>query len=570
MRFPTAPAFLALSLATAAQSTLVIDLKPGGGFPGSGFWDDQSIALGDELLFSGDSGSGRSLWITDGTAAGTRLVHDIHPGLGSYPSSFTPLGDEVVFLANDPTGFGRLWKTDGTSAGTISLPTPAGGTLTCLTPFRGEVYFSNHTLAGAELWKTDGTPAGTMPLTPIPEPYTTTGFAVLGDELIFATKYFGAFGYFEIWKTDGTPAGTLLLATLSYGLADPAEFTVLGDALFFTAHDWDTGRELWRSDGTPAGTGLFADLSPGPASTAPQQLEVLDGELLLFADFGGLFGPPRGLWVSDGTVAGTHLLFQNADKPVQGVASVGAKGYFIAGFELWATDGTLAGTVFVDGPLVAWLGSPEPLHAGSGDELIFRGQTYTTTTPDSDELWFTDGVQVAKLVDVHPGSKGSFCKTFRRAGDLLYFSADDGTTGQELHAIPLVATGGWLGEPFGAGCGAGALAPVLSLQGEATLGSAVQVHLEGAAPSAAAVLFWSQDRVAQDLGGGCTVYLAGPQPLLPHATGATGAAALPIAIPDVPALLGLALVLQDVVALPGGPLLGAAELSGGLELVLGP
>ena len=44
------------------------------------------------MLFVADSGStGRELWITDGTTAGTRLLKDINPGAtGSNPQNSTP------------------------------------------------------------------------------------------------------------------------------------------------------------------------------------------------------------------------------------------------------------------------------------------------------------------------------------------------------------------------------------------------------------------------------------------------------------------------------------------------
>ena len=65
------------------------------------------------MLFytSGDNTTGRELWKSDGTAAGTTMVKDIVPGPGSsYPSSngfFSPLptlDGSIYFGANDGAG----------------------------------------------------------------------------------------------------------------------------------------------------------------------------------------------------------------------------------------------------------------------------------------------------------------------------------------------------------------------------------------------------------------------------------------------------------------------------------
>ena len=49
-----------------------------------------------------------------GTAAGTKMVKDINPGLlGSFPSEFTGVGGTVFFVAQDATTGNELWKTDG-------------------------------------------------------------------------------------------------------------------------------------------------------------------------------------------------------------------------------------------------------------------------------------------------------------------------------------------------------------------------------------------------------------------------------------------------------------------------
>lgn len=74
-------------------------------------------AVGDSLYFAGGpSTSSPDLWISDGTLAGTKQIFDL-PGKG-LPRHFTPLGDQVYFVADK-----YLWQTDGTGAGTVQAST---------------------------------------------------------------------------------------------------------------------------------------------------------------------------------------------------------------------------------------------------------------------------------------------------------------------------------------------------------------------------------------------------------------------------------------------------------------
>ena len=62
---------------------------------------------------------GVDLWMTDGTAAGTRLVKSSQDGGGFDPKPMGTLGDSVVFSVLDSIGSGvELWISDGTALGT--------------------------------------------------------------------------------------------------------------------------------------------------------------------------------------------------------------------------------------------------------------------------------------------------------------------------------------------------------------------------------------------------------------------------------------------------------------------
>lgn len=73
---------------------------------------------------------GREPWVSDGTAAGTRLLADVQEGgEGSSPSAFLSLGTGLrcVFTATHAASGRELWTTDGTAEGTRLLCDLAAG-----------------------------------------------------------------------------------------------------------------------------------------------------------------------------------------------------------------------------------------------------------------------------------------------------------------------------------------------------------------------------------------------------------------------------------------------------------
>lgn len=77
------------------------------------------------IYFSADDGKhGDELWTSDGTAGGTRLFADLNPGkLRSGPQSFSVAGDKLFFVSVVPddanfTVRTQLWMTNGTARGT--------------------------------------------------------------------------------------------------------------------------------------------------------------------------------------------------------------------------------------------------------------------------------------------------------------------------------------------------------------------------------------------------------------------------------------------------------------------
>jgi ELWxxDGT repeat protein len=396
------------------------------------------------VLFNG-SNAANGLWVTDGTAAGTHelaVTGASAGGLfnwfpGGYNPDFTSFNGEVLFQGKDASGKLGLWVTDGTAAGTHELTGISGansfGGLFILTGFgdvpppdftifNGEVLFRGVNAAGnAGLWVTDGTAAGTHELTGIsgagslsPESMT-----VFNGQVLFKGHNNG--GRLGLWVTDGTAAGTHELAVSganSFGLlADQSpDFTIFNGKVLFSGLNNGFVQSLWVTDGTAAGTHELTGISGGTSTgVEPAGMTVFNGKVL-FRGWNASAPPGQaGLWVTDGTAAGTHEL-----TGISGASSYGLfLQYVIAPFVvdpeftvfngkvlfdgvnaagnlgLWVTDGTAAGThelTGISGAASSGLFTQDGTGSHPGfsifnGEVLFKG--YDTSGKWG--LWGTDG-----------------------------------------------------------------------------------------------------------------------------------------------------------------------------------
>ncbi len=130
--------------------------------------------VNDRLYFTAVTDSGQELHIIDDDSSDkARLVKDINPGpLHSSPASLYPVGNRLLFTAQVGTGSNvvrEVYSTDGTAAGTVQLSSGAVNTggagpsqFSEFTPVGNEVYYvATPSIFKPTLYATDGTVAGT-------------------------------------------------------------------------------------------------------------------------------------------------------------------------------------------------------------------------------------------------------------------------------------------------------------------------------------------------------------------------------------------------------------------------
>lgn len=178
----------------------------------------------------------------------------------------------------------------------------------------------------------------------------TLGQSVKIDGTLFflADDGIGIFGY-KLWKSDGTESGTRLVKKISSTSYDNiSNLTSMNGILYFTANDDTNGIELWRSDGTSSGTYMVKNINTTSyRGSQPSNLTVFKGFLYFTAQDGT---SNSDLWKTDGTETGTIKFKQSLFYiTVNNLFATDDKLFFITGGSfyqrvLWVTDGTIIGT----------------------------------------------------------------------------------------------------------------------------------------------------------------------------------------------------------------------------------
>jgi ELWxxDGT repeat protein len=154
------------------------------------------------------------------------------------------------------------------------------------------------------------------------------------------------------------------------GSANPEELFASADRVYFHADLDDGDYGVWSSDGTGSGTHLIFDVDGMHDRPVPR---AAAGNIVYFTD-------DHRLWKSDGTPEGTVLVKQFKGSILAGYSSNG-RAYFEVENGLWTTDGTEAGTIVL---------AAKSSSARVSNVISVAGQTYFML---DEVLYATDGTR---------------------------------------------------------------------------------------------------------------------------------------------------------------------------------
>jgi ELWxxDGT repeat protein len=423
------------------------------------------VALGSIGVLADKDGL---LYTTDGTAAGTASYANLKVRIDTTVQ-YVIMNGKIYFTGIDVTDVtGReLWVTDGTDGGTQLIKDIYPGTTNSsprdLFVFNNAVYFFAKTAAhGVELWKSDGTLDGTVEVKDI-NPGADNGYNdnytsfFANNNILYFDATDGTNGV-ELWKTDGT--NTAMVKDINSGApsSNAENFTALGTEVLFSATDATNGTELWKTDGTT--TVLVQNIASGANSSSPSQFVLFQNKIFFAASTGSGVFAQGGLYSTDGNsvilvksfgIGGSATLLSLSvilnNKLVFSALTIGASG---TGLQVWASDGTTAGTTAItnlntSNPIGAGaIILPDIFSAGANGDYhthSFNNKIFFIADDGTHgaELWITDGTQANIVKDINPGAdsslgigSGQFAASWFYTANTFYFSANDGTHGNEL------------------------------------------------------------------------------------------------------------------------------------------
>ncbi len=410
----------------------------------------QLTKYNNKLYFSANDGTGRKLWVSDGTVAGTTLApgnHNIFVDADILGTSF-PILNNVLYIPGEKAARGNgLYKYDASSsAGLVKIKdfAPIGDTA-FIVPLEMQaahntLYYKVTNYTGGlhdELWSSKGTTASTQPVYKL-KSGETIKYLHDGSGIFYFVKYDKLLGT-ELWRTYETSSGIFPLPvsdifkgpTSSY----PSYLTAFNGKLIFSAADEKKGNELFITGGNLFNTTLVKDINTVATTTSDAGINwygydgmVALGKDVLFNANERVHG--RELYKSDGTAAGTELLNDvipgEAGFYINEFISKNNAAYFIAVssgvYSIYTTNGTKNSLRKIT-PDYDYIQSFSVADNGLMFYVVYNYETLLY------ELWRTDGTIAGTLLLSSSLPSGNYLNII---GNTAFFTAGDAVHGYEL------------------------------------------------------------------------------------------------------------------------------------------
>jgi ELWxxDGT repeat protein len=389
-------------------------------------------------------------WVSNGTAAGTKLLATINASGSSTPQNFTQGPSGTVFFTANNGSTTQIWRTDGTSAGTFAITNIANTSTTrgvddmVYSPDTSTVYFlenedlsSNYTTQYG-LWKVSASATGPGTETQVAGPFEAADFydVTLNGGVFFSAidptygeqlyqSYVGGSSTGIVQVINSGDSGGTQLET-DQGIVDGKDF-------YFIASTDSAGFQLWKSDGTSVGTGPLTNYNPGEGAGFGPQVSnmVAVGGWVYFVGFSStdnyqIFAVNE---TTGQLLQFTHLHGTSASDSINDLTDVNGTIYLTYSA---SGEAALVSTLNGNGSL-----NSVPLAAGDAGDgaseltdvngiVFFVSQTTT--------LFETDGTSMAAV----GGTPGSSPSELTDADGSLYYSAQSAGAGQQLFVVPNV------------------------------------------------------------------------------------------------------------------------------------
>ncbi|MCB0684476.1 MAG: PQQ-binding-like beta-propeller repeat protein, partial [Saprospiraceae bacterium] len=399
--------------------------------------------IGNVLIFSADDGvNGRELYLYNPATGMASLALDLNPGAGdSTPAEFAVLDGKLYFAGDRPDVSRELWSAElgsGLELVRDINQNTLGSSPSSFTPYHDKLYFRAFEVStGDETWVYDpqtGTTELLSDLIPGAGGSTPDFYRVFDDKLFYRGNYdnLGA----ELLAYDDASGQVELIADINTGPngAQIEELTEYDGKLYFRATDGQTGGELWQYDPGNGQTTQVADLDPGVVSSNPSWLTVYAGKLYFRASDPTSGSELRAYDSATGQVELVVDIQPGADHSTpDNLVVYNGKLFFLA---YNPTDGNqLHSYDAATGELEVYVISPGN-NISIQDPVVYHDRLYMQVqlSGQGRELWsFDDDSDTwTQIADLVPGSGGSSPSYLTVFNDKLYFQARTDDYGAEL------------------------------------------------------------------------------------------------------------------------------------------